>query len=241
MGAAAASRTPGWSQDVGRDETMRLLPTRRQWRNWTLPSKLTAISAYVSILALVLVIAFRILPLATRRSAVPARRVGAESSGPFSPAIVVTGLGSEVSVSYSFRSENAGKDAPDYELYYQSMKSPPDGQPPEEFYEMGFKNITDHPLLNFEFAVSFREPVESVTYDPDRSSSIFTGGEYLSSDRRRYHWRGNQVTAHGGWVVFVIRTKHPPPVISAISTDVPGVRMPGKELIPADPQGLPRD
>ena len=40
---------------------MRLLPTKRQWKNWSLPSKLTAIGAYAGILALVLTVVLQLL------------------------------------------------------------------------------------------------------------------------------------------------------------------------------------
>lgn len=39
---------------------MELIPTRKQWKKWSLPSKLTAIGAYVGIIALVVTIVFEI-------------------------------------------------------------------------------------------------------------------------------------------------------------------------------------
>ena len=41
---------------------MKLFPTSRQWKTWSLPSKLTAIGVYAGILGVVLAIAFWVLP-----------------------------------------------------------------------------------------------------------------------------------------------------------------------------------
>ena len=205
-----------------------------------LPSKMTAIGAYVGIAALIATVGFYMFRRAQLTSVVRTTQITTKSSGPFSPAITATGSSSDVSVTYSFKSDDLAKDIPRYEVYYQKMKSPPEGEKPDELYEIGFKNITDSPLQNFEFAIYFKEPVESVTYDSNRSSATFTGGEYLSSDKKRYHWRGNQIMEHGGWVVFVIRTKGPPPIITRICTKVPGIIIPDKKLIPPDPEGIPR-
>lgn len=220
---------------------MRLIPTRQQWQNWTLPSQLTAIGAYLAVIAIVAGVAFYLFPRSTGPAVVQPTHITATSSGPFSPAIAAEGSNSNVSLFYSFKSDKLGKNVPRYELYYQKMKSPPQGVPPEEACEIGFKNITDEPLVNFEFALYFKNPVDSVDYDFNRSSAIFTGGEHLSPDKRRYHWRGNQIMEDGGWVVFVIRTTNLPPVITRICTKVPGVRVPDNVLILPDPWGIPRD
>jgi len=63
-----------------------------------------------------------------------------KSSGPFSPAITTTGSNSDVSVSYRFKSGELDKDVPRYEIYYQKMKSPPQGMPSEQMYEIA-KNL----------------------------------------------------------------------------------------------------
>ena len=220
---------------------MKLIPTRQQWRNWTLPSKLTAIGAYLGAIAIVAGVAFYLFPRRTGPAVVQTTHITATSSGPFSPAITAEGSNSNVSVSYSFKSDELGKNVPRYELYYQKMKLPPQGVPPEEAYEIGFKNITADPLVNFEFALYFKNPVDSVDYDFNRSSANFAGGEYLSPDKMRYHWRGNQIMEDGGWVVFAIRTTNPPPIITRICTKVPGVLVPDNALILPDPRGIPSD
>ena len=219
---------------------MRLIPTRQQWHDWTLPSKLSAIGAYVGIVALVAALGFYAFRGSQLPSLVHTTQINTRSSGPFSPAITSTGPNSDVSVTYSFKSDDLAKDVPRYELYCQKMKSPPESAIPEEVYEMGFKNITDSPLLNFEFAIYFKEPVESVKYDFNRSSANLTRGKYLSPDKKRYHWRGNQIMEDGGWVVFIIRTKTPPPIITRICAKIPGILIPDKKLIAPDPDGIPR-
>jgi hypothetical protein len=76
-----------------------------------------------------------------------------------------------------------------YEWYFQRMKNPPTGA--TDYWEIGFKNITDQPLHNFEFAIEFDRPVSDMRYDFGRSTANFTGGQGLSANGRRYHWLGN--------------------------------------------------
>ncbi len=45
---------------------MRLIPTRKQWNEWSLPSKLTAIGAYVGIIGLVLGVVFFVISVVSR-------------------------------------------------------------------------------------------------------------------------------------------------------------------------------
>jgi hypothetical protein len=64
------------------------------------------------------------------------------------------------------------------------------------------------------------------------------GGDYLSSDKKRFHWFGNQIMEDGGWIVFRIETKQPPPIITRVCTKIPGVIIPQKKLILPAPEGL---
>jgi hypothetical protein len=130
--------------------------------------------------------------------AMPKTVITTTASGPFSPAITAIGSNSSVSVSYSLGPDDKGKQFPQYELYFQKMKAPASEAIPDELYEIGFKNITEKPLLNFEFAIHFKEQVESVQYDFGRSSANLAGGDYLSSDGMQFHWRGNQIMENGG-------------------------------------------
>lgn len=90
-----------------------------------------------------------------------------------------------------------------YEWYFQRMKNQPSGA--TDYWEIGFKNVTDQPLHNFEFEIELDRPVSDMRYDFNRSSANFTGGTGLSADGRRYHWLGNQIMGNGGWIVFVFR------------------------------------
>ncbi|HTY21934.1 MAG TPA: toll/interleukin-1 receptor domain-containing protein [Desulfomonilaceae bacterium] len=122
-----------------------------------------------------------------------------------------------------------------YEFYFQKMKNTPPGE--SDSWEIGFKNITDAPLHNFEFALVFDSPVADVRYDFNRSSANFTGGNGLSADGLRYHWLGNQIMGNGGWIVFTLRSVVTPE-IRRISTRFLGRSPDGKTLIPPDPDGL---
>ena len=174
---------------------MRLIPTKQQWRDWSLPSKLTAISAYFGVLSLLVMIAFYLYPRNSGSVVIHTSEISASSSGPFSPVISSQGTNANV----------------------------------------------DEPLINFEFALYFKSPVHSVDYDSNRSSANFTGGEYLNPEKTRYHWRGNQIMEDGGWVLFIITTANPPPIITRVCTKVPGVHVPDKKLILPDPGGIPKE
>ena len=126
--------------------------------------------------------------------------------------------------------------APAYEFYFQPTKTPtnPDGS---KNYEIGFKNLTSKPLLNFQFVLYFRQPVESVTYDFKRSTANFTGGDGLSPDNTRYHWLGNQIMEDREWVVFFVKTRNVP-AIRKVSTKLLGKNSQSGKLIEPDPEGL---
>lgn len=124
-----------------------------------------------------------------------------------------------------------------YELYFQPLKGQPSNPDGTLNYEIGFKNITDSPLHNFIFTLTFKEPVLSVTYDSSRSSANMTGGEGLSPDGKRFNWLGNQIMEDGGWAVFVIRSEATP-VISRISTKLVGRIVGTNQVIPPDPEGI---
>lgn len=122
-----------------------------------------------------------------------------------------------------------------YEFYCQRMKRPPENST-DDWYEIGFKNLTDSPLHNFRFTVVFAEPVHEVVYDFRRSSANMTGGDYLSEDGTQFNWFGNQIAEDGGWVVFNVRSSSQP-AIARLSTKLLG-RMAGtNQLIPPDPAG----
>lgn len=125
---------------------------------------------------------------------------------------------------------------PSYEFYFQKMKKPDDADG-TKYFEMGFKNLTDKPLLNFEFTALFHEPIESIQYVPSRSSANMAGGDYLNEQRTRFNWRGNQIMEDGGWVVFTIKSKTAP-VIAKLSTKLLGRAINTNELIPPDLEGL---
>ena len=126
-----------------------------------------------------------------------------------------------------------------YEFYFQTTKAPPaDGE--GLYYEIGFKNLTDSPLHNFTFALRFSEPIEEITYKAGRSSANMTGGQGLSADRMRFHWRGNQLMEDGGWAVFIIRTRTAL-VIKRVSTKLLGRQAETLHLILPDPVGLVDD
>ena len=119
------------------------------------------------------------------------------------------------------------------------MKKHPVNNDGLENYEIGFKNLTDSPLHNFAFTIWFVDPVESVEYDFSRSSANMTGGDGLSTDRRRFNWFGNQIMEDGGWAVFVIITKTVPQ-IKKISTKLVGKVASSNKVIPPDPKGIGR-
>jgi hypothetical protein len=125
-----------------------------------------------------------------------------------------------------------------YEFYFQPMKSPPAGST-GVWSEMGFKNLSDAPLHNFQFTVTFRQPVEEVVYDFARSTANMTGGDELSSERTRFNWFGNQIAEDGGWVVFNIRSANPP-AIARLSTKLLGRVAGTNRLIHPDPAGVSR-
>lgn len=45
---------------------MRILPSKRQWRNWSLPSKLTAIGTALAVISIIISLAVIVVPRATR-------------------------------------------------------------------------------------------------------------------------------------------------------------------------------
>ena len=68
-----------------------LIPTRAQWKKWSLASKLTCIGAYVGVIALALTIIFFLWPTAAKVQITPT------SSGPHSPAQAVVFSGNQIS------------------------------------------------------------------------------------------------------------------------------------------------
>lgn len=125
-----------------------------------------------------------------------------------------------------------------FEVCFQKMKNPPPNSQDDQ-WEIGFKNVTDLPLLNFAFAIEFVSSVNSVTYDFSRSSANMVGGEGLSADNRMFHWFGNQIAEDGEWVVFVIHSMIKPE-IKRFCTKFLGRRGAGSSapLFRPDPSGL---
>ena len=126
--------------------------------------------------------------------------------------------------------------SPAYGFYFQPTKNPTNADGSKN-YEIGFENLTAQPLLNFQFTIYFRQPIESVVYDFQRSTAYATGGDGLSADKTTFHWLGNQIMEDGGWVVFVIKTKNSPE-IRKISTKLLGRDVHSGQLLPPDPEGL---
>lgn len=123
-----------------------------------------------------------------------------------------------------------------FEFYFQDMKNPSTAEK-DNYWEIGFKNITDTPLHNFAFAVEFSNPVETIEYDFNRSSANMDGGAGLSKDRNLFHWFGNQIMEDGGWVVFTIKSKGMPK-ITRLCTKLLGRSHDASTLFSPDPSGV---
>lgn len=67
----------------------RLIPTRKQWDSWSLPSKLTCIGAYVGVVALVVTVVLAFWPATPPQQSIGTGDVKVESHGDNSPAIGV--------------------------------------------------------------------------------------------------------------------------------------------------------
>lgn len=210
---------------------MKLVPSKKQWKAWKFPTKLTVIVSYLTIISFIISMLFYfvIKPLSTNT-----KETNSTTNGPFSPAIVSEGDNNEVTINYNFKGSEENILTPQYELFFQKMKSPPSLDIADQYYEIGFKNITEKPIINFEFTLIFEQPVDTINYEHRRSSSNFTGGSGLSDNKKIFNWRGNQISENGGWVVFLIKTENPPPVISKIYTNVSGIIKPSNEVILAD-------
>ncbi len=164
--------------------------------------------------------------------------IEAKTSGDSSPAII-TSPGSQVNINYygpTVKDDDKANE-PKYEFYFQPLKGKPENPDGSKNYEIGFKNLTTDPLVNFEFGLLFRNPVQNITYDFNRSSANFTGGEGLNHDKTKFHWMGNQIMGNGGWVVFIIKSKNPPN-ISKLNTRVVGRLVDSNKLILSDSGGL---
>jgi len=121
--------------------------------------------------------------------------------------------------------------------YFQPLKGKPKNEDGTLNYEIGFKNLTDSPLLNFQFTLHLRQPVIEIDYDINRSSANMTGGRGLSSNGMEFNWFGNQIMENGGWVVFVIKT-NTSPTIAKISTNLVGRVIDSNTIIEPDPNGM---
>lgn len=125
-----------------------------------------------------------------------------------------------------------------FELFFQKAKKAP-GRPENEYWELAFKNVTDSPLHNFEFAVEFSEPIVSIVYEHRRSSANMTGGQGLSADGKIFHWFGNQLMEDDGWAVFLIHSKTMPSM-KRLYTKLLGRNNDKMKLFAPDPEGLKR-
>lgn len=119
--------------------------------------------------------------------------------------------------------------SPDYEFYYQPLKSSPTNSDGTLNFEIGFKNISAKPLLEFDIFLEFRSPVISMSYDFSRSAVNLTGGEGLSPDGLMFSWSG-QMLPTDGWVVFVLKADKAP-AIKRIVTPFHGVIVGTKNFI----------
>lgn len=124
-----------------------------------------------------------------------------------------------------------------YEFYFQTVRGKPKNPDGTLNHELAFKNITDSPLVNFEFTLRFKKPVMSVEYDFRRSSANMTGGDHLTAGGQKFNWRGNQIMENGGWVVFVVKSKSMP-VISRLSTRLVGRYAGSDRIVSPDPDGI---
>lgn len=124
-----------------------------------------------------------------------------------------------------------------YEFYFQPLKGNPTNEDGTLNYEIGLKNITDSPLLNFRFTIHFRQPVISVEYDSNRSSANMTGGRGLSEDGMEFNWLGNQIMENGGWAVFIIKT-NTQPAIAKLSTNLVGRVQGSNNIVEPDPNSI---
>lgn len=159
------------------------------------------------------------------------------TTGDNSPSIIA-GDQSNINVYYGNTVEAAkSKYEPKFEFYYQLKKGDPVNPDGTKNYEFGFKNITDQPLLNFEFSLEFRNPIQKIDYDFSRSTANMTGGKGLSDDKMRFHWFGNQIMEDDGWVVFVIKSEAEP-AIRKLATKLVGRLAGSSQLIPADKEAL---
>ncbi len=210
---------------------MKFIPSRKQWKAWSFPTKITVFVSYLAIIsfALTLVTKFIINPKEDEY-----KEIHNTTDGSFSPAISTEGDNSDVIINYNFENSEDNVSIPKYELFYQKIKNPQPYQNTNKYYELGFKNITKKPINNFEFTLIFEQPVDSINYEYRRSSSNFTGGKGLYDNGKKFNWRGNQISENNGWVVFLIKTNYPPPVISKIYTNVTGIFHTNKQIILAD-------
>lgn len=194
----------------------------QRFKSWSLPTK---VSIVIGLLGLILAV---VLP---HKSI-----INTTTTGHNSPAITNTGSNNQIKVVYNLDEFN--NDLPSYELHYEIMKTPPNKEGANNYYELGFKNITKKPLLNFTFVLYFEEPIKGIKYDFSRSTANMTGGKGLSSDKKSFHWFGNQIMEDGGWVVFIIETNNAIPAIKHVCTKYTGLKMPEKKIILSDTIGL---
>ena len=123
---------------------------------------------------------------------------------------VATNLDNIINVSrkyFPFSQKKVDVPKPSYEFYFQEKKENHVEVSDLNKYEIGFKNISGEPLLNFQFTIYFSNPIETIKYEHERSSAVITGGKGLSSDKKVFHWRGNQIVEDDGWAVFSITAK----------------------------------
>jgi len=201
---------------------MRQFKIIQRFKSWALPTK---ISIVIGLLGIVIAV---LLPQGDR--------INTTTTGHNSPAITNTGSNNQINVVYS--SDDLNNGLPSYELHYEIMKSPPNKEGANNYYELGFKNITNKPLLNFAFVLNFEKPIKGIKYDFNRSTANMTGGKGLSNDKKSFHWFGNQIMEDGGWVVFVIETNNAIPAIKHVCTKYTGLKMPEKKIILSDTAGL---
>lgn len=123
-----------------------------------------------------------------------------------------------------------------YEFYYRykDYLTESDGL---KYFEFGFKNLTDSPLINFDFTIRFRVSVEDVKYDYERSTANMWGGKGLVDDGKTYNWNCNQIMENEGWVVFTFKSRDVPS-IKSISTKLVGRVHGSNEIIEPNPGGI---
>jgi len=148
---------------------MKLIPTRTQWKDWTLPSKLTAIGTLVGIIGVLLYF----VPNGQNHQSVQSTHITTKSVGPFSPAITASGSNSAVSVTYNVSLNKAAQLSP-----YLN------GQPITSGQHIRVPKSGDQHILNFGVRNTGDGSAENLTlhfFYPSAVTNIVPSGDWRSA------------------------------------------------------------